>query len=277
MKVRKTAGLVGAGCVSRSFLARMPTLLEHLGPVKGTSFHVSRRLANSLRAGTGVAEYAALQPCELIWIFAPENLLDQLTGELAAKIRLEGKMVVLCDALRDSLWPNPLRTAGARVATLNCVPESRERTFIAEGHPAVIADLDRLLRRDGRKLIELRPATKSLYLSGIHLSSHLLLPWIAGAVRSLRAAGFSRAEATRAVQALGTHALRAYSKAGDKAWNRVSAEHLHHAIERDLDVLRLTDSRLAALYSEGAERMLRFFAKPAQKERRANVVAIRSS
>ena len=36
------------------FLSRMPTLLEQLGPIKATSFHVARRSANSLHAGYAV-------------------------------------------------------------------------------------------------------------------------------------------------------------------------------------------------------------------------------
>src|SRR6476646_3854370 len=116
MKSRKPTGLVGVGGVNQSFLARMPALLEQLGPVKGSSLKVSRRIAKGLRAGSGVAEYAALKPCGVIWIYAPENVLDYVTAQLASAIPLAGKMVVRCDSLRDSLWPSPLRMAGARVA-----------------------------------------------------------------------------------------------------------------------------------------------------------------
>ena len=259
MRVQKTAGLVGAGGVSRSFLARMPALLERLGPVKGSSYQVSRRIAHGLRAGFGVPSFQALQSCDLIWIAVPESMLDSVTERLAAEIHLDGKMVVLCDALRDSLWPSPLRTAGARLASLNCVPASGELTFAAEGHPAAMIELRRLLARDRRKLIPLHPASKPLYLSGVYLGVHLLLPWIGGAVESLRAAGFSRAEAMRCVQAMGARALRAYGKAGDKAWNRTAAENLHRAIERDFETIRLTDPRLAMLYSDGVGSMRRFF------------------
>jgi Domain of unknown function (DUF2520) len=259
MSVRKTAGLVGAGGVSQSFLARMPALLERLGPVKGVSFQVSCRIANGLRAGFGVRTYRALQGCDLIWIAVPENMLDSIAHQLAAEIRLDGKMVVLCDVMRDSLWPSPLRTAGALLASLNCVPASDERSFAGEGHPDTIARLRRLLAMDSRKLIPLRPAAKPLYLAGIYLGVHLLLPWIAGAVESLRAAGFPRAEAMRVAQALAMRALRAYAKAGDKAWNGAAAENLHRAIERDLETLRLTDPRLAMLYSSGAGCLRRFF------------------
>ena len=275
MKLRKSAGLVGAGGVSQSFVARLPAFLEQLGPVKGSSLKVSRRIANALRAGVGVADYCALESCGLIWIYAPENLVDGLAQQLASALPLAGKTVVLCDMLRDSLWPSPLRTSGARVATLNCVPESLERKFVAEGHPLALVALRKLLARDRRKLIEIRPATKPLYLAGVHLASHLLLPWVAGAAESLRAAGFSRSEAVSAVEALGERTLRAYGKAGDKAWNRAAAERLHHAVAQDFETLGRTDSRLAALVSDGGERILRHFGKPAQKQR-LKVMAVRS-
>lgn len=259
MKVRKLAGLVGAGGVGRSFLARMPALLERVGPVKGTSLRVARRIANGLKAGHGVADYTALEPCELIWLAVSEASLDSIGAELAGAISLEGKIVVLCEAMRDSFWPSPLRTAGARVAALNCVPESGERVFVAEGHPDAVAELHRLLTLERRKLIELRPAAKPLYLCGVHLGAHLLLPWIAGAVESLRASGFSRDEATRAVQDIAAKTLRAYGKAGPKAWKRAAAERLHRAIEQDIDAVRLTDPRVALLCAEGFAQTANFF------------------
>lgn len=275
MKLRKSAGLVGAGGLNQSFLARMPALLEQLGPVKGSSLKVSRRIANGLRAGFGVTDYAAFESCGLIWIHVPEDLLEGIASQLASTTPLAGKMVVLCDVLRDSLWPSPLRTAGARIATLNCVPESLERKFVGEGHPLALAELRKLLARDRRKLIEIRPATKPLYLAGVHLASHLLLPWVAGAAESLRAAGFPRAEAVSAVEALGERTLRAYGKAGDKAWNRVAAERLHRAVAQEFEALRRTDGRLAALFSEGGDRMQGYFAKPVQRQR-LKVMARRS-
>jgi hypothetical protein len=267
MRFQKPAGLIGAGGVNQSFLARLPAALQQLGPVKGSSLKVSRRIANGLRAGFGVDDYRALEPCGFIWILAPETALDCVTGELASAIHLTDKTVVLCEALRDSLRPSPLRTAGARVVTLNCLPESAERKFVGEGHPAALAELRKLLALDRRKLIELRPAAKPLYFAGAYLGSQLLMPWIAGAAESFRAAGFSRDDAVGAVEALGGRALRAYAKAGDKAWNRATAERLHRAIARDLETLRFTDTRLAALFSDGSDRMLRYFAKPVRKER----------
>jgi predicted short-subunit dehydrogenase-like oxidoreductase (DUF2520 family) len=252
-------GMIGAGGVNRSFLARMPVLLANMGPVKAASFRVSRRIANTLRAGHAVVNYTAMESCELIWIAVPDAAIDRVSRDLAAATPLTGKVAVLCGSTRDSFWPGPLLAGGARVATLNCVEESSERVFVAEGDPDAMRILRRVIAAEKRKLIELRAASKALYFSGVHLATHLLLPWIAASVESLRDAGLSRVEATHVAHALGSRALRAYVKAGPKAWNAAAGDRLRVSIVRDLDTIRVVDPRLAALYADGVEQALRYF------------------
>jgi hypothetical protein len=252
-------GLIAAGGVNQSFLARMPVLLARIGPVKAASFRVARRIVNTLRAGEAVANYAALAVCDLIWIVVPDVGLDRVTRDLAAATPLAGKTAVLCGSARDSLWPSPLLGGGARVVTLNCVEESSERLFVAEGEAVAMRELRRIIAAEKRKFIELRTASKGLYLAGVHLATHLLLPWIAASVESLRDAGLSRIEATHIASALGGRALRAYAKAGPKAWSPEAAHHLRLSISRDLDTIRGVDPRLAALYADGVELALRYF------------------
>jgi hypothetical protein len=223
-------GLIAAGGVNQSFLARIPTVLQRVGPFKSSSFQVSRRLVNGLRAGIAVTDYRAFEGCDFIWIAMPEDKLAATVDELALHIPLEQKMIVLCDVMQDSFRLRALRIAGARVASLNCLPACDERIFAAEGDPAVLGALRQILRTDGRKLIELRPRTKGLYLSGVYLGMYALLPLIGAAVGNLRATGFSRVEAVSAVHALGTHALRAYAGAGDRAFQNTTADSLRAAI-----------------------------------------------
>jgi hypothetical protein len=252
-------GMIGAGGVNRSFLARMPVVLSRMGPVKAASFGVARRIANTLRSGEAVTSYAALAPCDLIWIAVPDGGIDKVSRDLAAAIPLAGKVAVLCGSTRDSFWPSPLLAGGARVATLNSVEESGERVFVAEGDPEAMRELRRVIAAEKRKLIELRAASKALYLSGVHLATYLLLPWIAASVESLRDAGLSRTEATHVANALGSRALRAYAKAGPKAWSPMAAARLRLSIARDLDTIRGVDPRLAALYADGVEQALGYF------------------
>jgi hypothetical protein len=250
----RTLGLVGAGGVNQSFVARMPALLARLGPVKGSSLRVSRRIANGFRSGTAVARYADLAACESIWISVPDELLDQTISGLADEISLHGKNVVLCEVLRDSASATELRAAGARVATLNSVPKSGERLFVAEGNAVVVAGLRKRLALDGRKLIELLPGAKSLYWLGIHMGSHMLVPWIEGATRSLRAAGCSRMEATQLVQALGRDVLRGYATAGERVVNPDDARRMRRIVEAELTAITAKDSMLADLFMSAPKR-----------------------
>jgi len=75
MKFQKPAGLVGAGGVNQSFLARLPSLLEQLGPVKGSSAelplstkllglcdHRNRTLWGRARRMDGIKTHSPLPP-----------------------------------------------------------------------------------------------------------------------------------------------------------------------------------------------------------------------
>jgi hypothetical protein len=258
MKKNRVTGLVSAGGISESFLQRMPVLLRALGPVKAASFPVARRIVNSLHAGFAVAEYGPLGSCDLIWLAVPDGMLDRIVGELAARTKLEGTMIVPCGSARDSASLRRL-AGGARVATLNVVADSDERMLIGEGHPDVMRRLFRLAAAEKRKLVEIRPGCKPVYLAGAHLATHLLLPWIGAAVESLRMAGFSRSEATTAVQAMGSRVLRGYINAGRRAWGPAAPLELHDALIRDIEDIRALDPRLAALYESGIQQALTFF------------------
>jgi hypothetical protein len=249
-------GLVCAGGVNQSFLARMPALLRHLGPIKTSSFRVSRQVANSLRGGYAASHYSTLEPCRLILVAVPEAKLERILCDMVVrtpirKAPFSKNMVVLCGCVRDSLAPNPLHATGARVASLNLIPDSREQIFVAEGHPATVRHLRTLFAESRRKVIALKPGTKPLFFAGIHAGAPLLLPWIAAGMASLRAAGFSRSEAAVVGEILGNRVLRKYAKAGAKSWNREMEIGLRHALDNDIPAIQSRDPRLAELYEQG--------------------------
>lgn len=259
MTAARSAGLVSAGGTGLSVLRRLPAALATLGPVKAASFRVARRIANSLGAGFPVRGYSALEPCALIWVAVPEPMLDRVIGDLMAHIRVEGKIVVLYGAARDSPGPSALRAAAARVASFHAVDKTGGSILVAEGHAQAIRSLRRLARAGKRKLIEIRPASKPLYFAGLHLASHLVPRWIGAAVESLRAAGFSRPDATRLVETLATRAVRTYVKAGRNAWSRRTAYQLRRALDRDMDALRAADPHVAVLFAEGIASAVGYF------------------
>ncbi len=249
-------GLVCAGGVGQSFLARMPALLQHVGPIKTSTFQASRKVANILRTGSAASHHSALEACQLILVWVPEARLDRVLRDLVArtpirKTPFSKNMVVLCECMRDSRASSALQGTGARVATLNLIPDSGERIFVAEGHPATVRHLHALFAENQRKLIVLKPGTKPLFLAGIHAGAPLLLPWIAAGMACLRAAGFSRSEAATVGEILGGRVLRKYAKAGAKAWSRITAVELRAALDHGVPQIRARDPKLADLYEQG--------------------------
>ena len=262
MKPDEPLGLVGAGGVNRSFLSRMPALLARLGPVKATSFRVARRVANGFKAGYAVPHYAALEPCPAIFVAVPEAGLDRVLADLAAQIPLRQNVVVLCGCVRDSLSAGPLSAAGARVASLNAIPEARERTFVAEGHPGALRLLRSLLAKEKRTIVEIRAGAKPLYWAGAHMTTQLLLPWVSASVRSLCAAGFPRAEATHVAHQLGAGTLRSWARIGRKSWRGMADPSLRLTVERDSGRLTAADPRLTELYTDAVRLAIAYFEDP---------------
>jgi hypothetical protein len=261
MKLRGM-GLVCAGGANQSFLARFPAFVARLGPIKSTSYRVARQTANSIRAGFAVSHYSALMDCPIVWISVPELVLDRTLQEMAVQTPLHNRGVVLFGCTRDSSVSDPLLLAGARVASLNPVPDTHESIFVAEGNPDMMRNLRTLLHESKRKLIELKPGTKPLFFAGIHVAAPLLLPWIAAAMESLRASGFTRAEAASVGEFLGVDALRKYVRAGAKAWNPKTAASLRHVLDHDLQSIRSLDPKLAELYEQGIRMALDHFLTP---------------
>jgi hypothetical protein len=257
-------GLVSAGGVNQSFLTRLPSLLARVGPIKASSYRVSRQISNALCAGRAVSHYSVLEACPAIFVSVPEPCLCRTLGDLAAQTPLLKApscrtMVVLCGCVRDSQAPGPLRGTGARVASLNPVPGSGEQIFVAEGHRDTVRMLKSLMREDKRKLIELKPGAKPLFLAGVNAAAPLLLPWIAGGMECLRAAGFSRPEAAAVGEFLGVHALHGYARAGARVWNRQTAASLRRALQHDLPAISSWNKGLADLYRQGIQVALEAF------------------
>ncbi len=256
MHSEEGVGLVCAGGVGQSFLARMPALLRRLGPIKTSTFRTSRLAANQLRAGEAASHYSALEACRLILVWMPEARMDKVLRDLVARTPIRrspfsANMVVLCECVRDSQVCSAFQGTGARVATLNPIPDSGERLFVAEGHPAAVRHLRGLFAESQRKVIALRPGSKALFFAGVHAGAPLLLPWIAAGMASLRAAGFSRSQAAEVGELLGVRTLRKYAKAGARAWNRTTETELRRALDSALPEIRASDPKLADLYEQG--------------------------
>jgi len=69
----QVGGLIGTGNLTDSPLTRFWSLPERLGPVKSSSYRLASRIANMLRAGHPVKDYADFESCILILVCVPEE------------------------------------------------------------------------------------------------------------------------------------------------------------------------------------------------------------
>jgi hypothetical protein len=197
-------------------------------------------MSNALRTGHATDDPVALKTCDVVLIALPDAKLDWwLPG-------LHDATLLICDSLRDS---GSISLPGAKVVTFNAV-DPAEKIFAIEGNASAIAILHRFLARAKRKTIELQQGMKPLFLAAASLASQLILSPYGASVEAFRAAGFSRAQATHAAQALAIPAIRAYGRAGRKAWNA----HAQHLPE-------VAHDEIADVYRATLDQALRYFTK----------------
>lgn len=209
----RPVGLIAAGSGVRAVVAGLPALFGQLGPVKGASFAAAQKLVRALRAGYAVADYRALEGCELIWIAVPDgDRLQRVAAELALQPWVGRCCFVLGQTVRESSSLPLLASRGARLATVLDVRLGSEVLTVAEGHPGALAWL-RKLYADGR-LVEMLPGAKPRLLAGMQLAGDLLRPFLAGSVECFRAAGLTRTQAVALTRALGYRAVRAHLGGG---------------------------------------------------------------
>jgi hypothetical protein len=257
-------GLVAIGNVSQSFIFRLSSLHARLGPVKGVSFPSARRLVVSLGSGSAVAKYSDLESCSAIWVVAPEARLDDVIRDMTAETPIHKTIFVVCGTPRESTSFEPLRSRGARVATLSSVDEVWQTSFIAEGHRDALLKIREILFKDKRRCIELDCGAKAKYLAGVNMVTELLRPWASAAVELMSAAGLSRSEASTLSESLASRSLRAYSKVGIKIWPPGAKRALKEA-QRRVEQLRPQCPREAQLYAEGLRLALEYFDRGSPK------------
>lgn len=261
MNPHSLAGLVASGSVVESPFARLPALLDRLGPVKSGSRRLASRVANGLGAGQSVAHYGDLGDSPLVVIIAPDDEAPKLASEMAAcGIEWKGKSVLLAGSWLVSSCLAPLAAQGAETGTLCHAESASEPRCLIEGTRAAVNEAKRLLQDSGFRAVVVHPEHKPLVLAALTFAESLIFPLMAAAEECLRAAKVPSLEAGGIVQRAVARGARAYGKSRRKAWDGPLARR-NAALTRDqLDAVRRADPRTALLLSQSSRQALEFFA-----------------
>lgn len=218
MKKAKSVALIGAGKLTDSPLARFYWLSDRLGPVKSSSFRLASRIANQLRAGHPVKDYAEFQTSELILICVPDPMLPEVLSELAsAAIDLSGKAVVLSSLWHDSSELHELSARGAAVGSICPIPGFDGLRYLVEGDRQAVLRSRRLVEHRDRRVVTIQRSLKPLYLAALTCTGSVLFSVLMAADQALRLAGVASADSSTILEKQVSRTLRSFVRGGRNA------------------------------------------------------------
>jgi predicted short-subunit dehydrogenase-like oxidoreductase (DUF2520 family) len=219
MKKPKSVGLIGAGSLADSPLTRFWWLPDRLGPVKSTSYRLASRIANMLRAGHPVKDYAEFESCILILVSVPEENVPQVVSEmLSAEISWRGKAVVLCSTWLDSTSLRELCARGAAVGSISPIPGFDDQRYLVEGDPFAIRQSKLLVEHRDRRAVAIERPLKPFYLAALTCTGSLLFALVRVASEALQHAGIPPALSATLLERQITRTLRSFLKGGRRAY-----------------------------------------------------------
>ncbi len=249
----KPYGLLGAGAVSRSFLARLPNLTLLLGSVASTSYRLASRIAHGLRAGTPLREIDYLASSEIILFCAPGGKVRDLAHRLAkADINWQGKIILFCDSeVYSSTFPY-FRESGAAAGSLNPI-KGTPNHFVVEGDRLAVREMRNLVRLLHGKAVEVSCTDVLYYEASLTLATSLFTPLLESSVECFRRSGMENSEAMELMGILFSRSIRAYQHAGRKSWSGPVAQGNSKAIDQQEKALKEGMPLLAKYFQHAAE------------------------
>jgi predicted short-subunit dehydrogenase-like oxidoreductase (DUF2520 family) len=219
MKKAKSVGLIGTGNLTDSPLTRFWSLPERLGPVKSSSYRLASRIANMLRAGHPVKDYADFESCILILVCVPEENVSQAVSEmLSSGISWRGKAVVLCSTWLDSSALRDLSAHGASVGSISPIPGFDDQRYLVEGDPLAIRQSKSLVEHRDRRVVAIERSLKPFYLASLTCTGSLLFALLRVASEALHHAGIPPALSATLLESQIARELRSFLKGGRRAY-----------------------------------------------------------
>jgi hypothetical protein len=210
-------GLIGAGAVNGSLIARLPAIGRTLGPVAAVSFRVASRIVNLLGAGKPVRTADKLDASRVIFFHSsPEQFPVLLQALIAAEIEWCGKLLIFCDCTAELSDVEGFRDRGASVASLR--KSALPARLIVEGNGPSLALAHRLAKELGSKAIEISPDSALAFEAVMTLGCGALTPLIDCASALLRRCGVRDGDAPKLAAALFEQTAREYARTGRQSW-----------------------------------------------------------
>ena len=253
MKKPKRVALIAAGNLAGSPVSRFARLHEQLGPVKSLSYRLASRVANTLRAGHPVKDYAEFEDCHVILISVPDAALPETIRDLtSAGISWPGKTVLLASASLASGELEPLAALGAASGSLCGIPGFEDQWYLLEGDKLAIRESRSFVDPGARRALAIERGRKPLFLASLTCTGSPLFALLQAASECLRHAGLSSAEAAAILEKQLLRTLRTSAKAGRRAYP------VPHGLPNQIEALSKQDPELARYLQQSCDLAARF-------------------
>ena len=259
MKKSKWVGLLAAGRMTESSLAKLPALVRAIGPIVAANRRLASRYANVLRAGWA-ADPAELLNCRLVVVQAKQDEWCALSVRLP-RTRCP---VALLDDDQDATMQCQLRMAGVAACTMGISPLAKRPVVLVDGDPAAVRAVRVWAAGGGVRCVELKSGGRMSYRAGIVMVSALVTPLVDAATRSLRASGLGQVDSRRIVAHVLGGALRSYDAHGRKGWPNPAAEGRRAAIAAQCKALNGGEYGLGPLYSHVLTACLEYYGQESE-------------
>jgi hypothetical protein len=210
-------GVLGAGAVAKSMIARLPAKTRDLGPVSAVSFRVASRIANTLRAGRAVRTANELNAAAVVLFHSPPEQMEVLLDILEqAEICWPGRALIFCDC--DDAAGARARFQAKGASTAVAKEFGIPGRIVVAGDGAALTAAHRIARGLKMKALEILPGATELFDAVVTLGNSAITPLIDCAAALLRQAGIRDGEAARIASALFSQAASEYARSGKQSW-----------------------------------------------------------
>jgi hypothetical protein len=256
MKKAQSVALIAAGSLTGSVVYGFGRLSERLGPVMAPSFRLASRIANKLRAGHPVRDYAEFDACRVILVSVPDAMVPTVLREIAsANISWPNKTIVLCSASLDSDELSGLAARGASVGSISVIPGFEDPHYLVEGDRLAILESKRIVEQGSHRIVAIERSLKPLYLAALTSTNSLLFALLLAVSELLSRAGISASVSAIIVEKQLRKTLRSHVKAGRKAYPEP------HQLQKQLNALASADPELAYYVEHSANLAARLLRK----------------
>ncbi len=260
MKSRRLA-LVITRKANDCLLSRLPNLRSRLTEVVAPTLRQASRVVNTFRAGTPASGAASVEEADVVWVTVRKGdpFLDALLGE---GVRWENKLVIWQGI--DEPPPAALAQRGAEIASVVPIEDPDEVRCFAIGARRPVRETRRMIEGAGGRVVELRSGAEIEAAAAIAAGTWLLIPHLETVQLCLRRAGLTPGAAAPVIEHLIERSLRAFLKAGRRAWRSPEESEEQEAFRNLLARLEERDPALHRRIRDGARLVLAAMGRSAE-------------